>query len=853
MQVLNLPPIVDAGPDQSVDEGSTVTFNGTATDPAGDADPLTFAWDLNYDGFNFNSDLTGPTVSAFYGDGPQSYVVALRVDDGDGGQTIDTTNLNINNRAPEILAVTTSDPKEEGGTISVQVSATDVGSDTLTYAFDWENDGDFDVVNETGSASNVWPNDGAYTVGLFVEDGDDGQAFSTVDFSVANLPPLAVVTGPSGAVLEGSAASFSAAGTTDPGVLDVLTYRWNFGDGSSATGPQTSHAYADNGVYSTTLTVTDDAGASSVASVSVAIDNANPTISPNPNIIVDEGDNVTIDFSATATDPGTADTLTYEWDFNGDGLFDDGLGPNPAKSFQLDGPKTFNVAIRVRDDDYPANRGEPGQVIGSTQVIVNNRPPTNVKANVPATGQEGQNIPLIADTALDVISDTLTYEWDINQDGSYDLSGQTTNYTWNTAGNYEVKLRVRDEDGGEGFDTAQITIQNGPPVANAGGTYSGDEGSPIALNGTATDPSVPADTLAYTWDLNSNKTFGEAGEIGQNVTVTYPDDRPTPYTVTLQVDDGRGGVDTDVAQINVANVPPTINNASASPAGPYTENNTSIIFNGAATDPGADSLTYVWNFQDGTPNVTNNVTPPHNFIDNGTFNVTLTVSDGDGGVTVQTVPIVVQNLDPTAVITITSPPYREGVPVVLGSGNSTDPSPADPLSYRWQVSDGAITQTITNTTNTTITYAFPDNGVYTVTLRADDGDGGLDTDMITVTVQNVAPTANAGGPYNTTISSTINLNATGTDVPGDLPLTYTWDLDNDNNFGEAGETGQTVPFSRTITGTFTVTVRVADGDGGTATDTTTVTVNSVLPLAFLQIGYLWFRQKRRKKRLCQRE
>ena len=159
---------------------------------------------------------------------------------------------------------------------------------------------------------------------------------------------------------------------------------------------------------------------------------------------------------------------------------------------------------------------------------------------------------------------------------------------------------------------------------------------------------------------------------------------------------------------------------------------------------------------------------------------------------------------------------------------------------------GLTNTTITNTTNTTITYAFPDNGVYTVTLRATDDDGDSDNTTRVVTVTNVAPTVNiTGEPYATTISSTITLNATGSDVPAD-PLTYAWDLDNNGSFETAG---QAVPFSSTITGTFTVTVQVSDGDGGTATDTTTVTVNSVLPLALLGVGYGWFRRKQRHKRL----
>ena len=56
-----------------------------------------------------------------------------------------------------------------------------------------------------------------------------------------------------------------------------------------------------------------------------------------------------------------------------------------------------------------------------------------------------------------------------------------------------------------------------------------------------------------------------------------------------------------------------------------------------------------------------------------------------------------------------------------------------------------------------------------------------------MTVNNVAPTANAGGPYQTFDDTPIVLNGTGTDPAGAAdPLTFEWDLDGDNIFGETG-------------------------------------------------------------------
>src|SRR5207244_9358048 len=47
--VHNLPPTANAGPGQTIQEGDTATFHGTATDPGAPPETLSYAWDFNYD------------------------------------------------------------------------------------------------------------------------------------------------------------------------------------------------------------------------------------------------------------------------------------------------------------------------------------------------------------------------------------------------------------------------------------------------------------------------------------------------------------------------------------------------------------------------------------------------------------------------------------------------------------------------------------------------------------------------------------------------------------------------------------------------------------------------------------
>src|SRR2546425_798413 len=90
-----------------------------------------------------------------------------------------------------------------------------------------------------------------------------GETFSDVGSGTChdapvNRPPTAAPGGPYGAP-EGTVISFDGSGSTDLDG-DALTYAWDFGDGTTATGVKPSHTYADNGSYTVTLTVTDARG-----------------------------------------------------------------------------------------------------------------------------------------------------------------------------------------------------------------------------------------------------------------------------------------------------------------------------------------------------------------------------------------------------------------------------------------------------------------------------------------------------------------------------------------------------------------------------------------------------------------
>lgn len=88
---------------------------------------------------------------------------------------------------------------------------------------------------------------------------------------LANQPPTAVVGADRFVAQSGGRIDFSGYDCRDPDG-DIVRYRWDFGDGAVENSKYVSHAYANPGSYTVTLTVWDDDGASNTATAVIAIE-----------------------------------------------------------------------------------------------------------------------------------------------------------------------------------------------------------------------------------------------------------------------------------------------------------------------------------------------------------------------------------------------------------------------------------------------------------------------------------------------------------------------------------------------------------------------------------------------------
>ncbi len=152
-----------------------------------------------------------------------------------------------------------------------------------------------------------------------------------------------------------------------------------------------------------------------------------------------------------------------------------------------------------------------------------------------------------------------------------------------------------------------------------------------------------------------------------------------------------------------------------------------VTFTDASTDADeGDTLTYAWVFgDDGTSTVQN---PEHTYVENGSYTVTLTVSDGTDTDT-YTATVIVGNLAPTADFTY----VPTGLSVEF-TDESTDPNPDDILTYAWDFGD----ELGTNTTVGPVTYEYADAASYNVTLTVTDSFGLTSEKIQKITVEAVA-------------------------------------------------------------------------------------------------------------------
>lgn len=171
-------------------------------------------------------------------------------------------------------------------------------------------------------------------------DGAVGYAFAKVTAHPAH-------PGIEGTILvEGTAAQYLPLTVGAPALetrTDISELFWDFGDGTSAQGPEAVHTYAERGTYTVVLTATFADGTTASDSVEVVVAENMPPVAS----VEVEGDGATRSFDASASYDPEGAPLTYAWDF-GDG--NRGEGAQPSHTYES--PGTYTAVLTISDGTH---------------------------------------------------------------------------------------------------------------------------------------------------------------------------------------------------------------------------------------------------------------------------------------------------------------------------------------------------------------------------------------------------------------------------------------------------------------------------------------------------------------------
>jgi PKD repeat protein len=213
--------------------------------------------------------------------------------------------------------------------------------------------GDGETANGS-TVTHIYSSPGTYVVWLYIYDNENGTASDSGEVTVlyndtTNEPPVAEANPYYQEVSVGEDAWLYGGNSYDPDGK-IVSYEWDFGDGSSGSGMNISHAYTSPGMYYVVLTVTDDDGATDTDTVIVNVTGGTTTNEPPVAVADPYYQTVGVGESAWFSGSNSYDPdgfiVSYEWDF-GDGNF--GYGENTYHSY--DAPGDYTVTLTVTDNE----------------------------------------------------------------------------------------------------------------------------------------------------------------------------------------------------------------------------------------------------------------------------------------------------------------------------------------------------------------------------------------------------------------------------------------------------------------------------------------------------------------------
>ncbi len=501
--------------------------------------------------------------------------------------------------------------------------------------------------------------------------------------------------------------------------IDGDSYFWDFGDDSFSSDETPIHAYAEDGVYTVTLTVTNPCGTDTYSDAVFIVTNptadfvATPSSGCSPLTVI-------------YTDLSSSNTSGWSWEFE---------GGEPSTSTLSNPTVTYN------------NAG----VYGATLTVTNSEgSDQEVKEDIITVAESAtSDFTFVVNGGEVVFTNTSTnadsYSWDFgNGDTSTDINPV---YTYATSGSYDVVLSVMSTCGiVTHTETVEISLA---PVAGFTSVGSTTDCAEFTLAFTDESTFNPTD-WAWTFEGGTPATSTD-----QNPTVTYS--MAGVYDVSLTVTNGQGTNTTTQSDYVVAQGQVTAGFG-------YSNAALNVAFENLSS---AEGTSYVWDFGDGMTSTQTN--PSYSYPEEGIYEVTLTATGPcNSDVTTQTINLYTA---PTSGFTSDVTSGCSALTVVYNQTSSSNVT-----SYAWTFEGGTPATSID--ANPTVVYSS--TGTYNVELIVSNPNGSSSASEVDfVTVSDIPSTSFVA------VNNMLTVTFTNNSVDAD---SYSWDFGDGNSSVEMSPT-----------------------------------------------------------------
>lgn len=464
-----------------------------------------------------------------------------------------------------------------------------------------------------------------------------------------DCPPAAIAV--NGAVFQGDSVELLLIGRDSNGVITSYNVTPPAASEGSIVqnGDKLTFTPADgvSGEISFSYTVTDDEGLTSEpAGISVQVVDPSDNTVPVPcfthqPVTAIAGKPVSFDGSCSSDADG--DALSYAWDL-GDGSTASGA----TTSHIFATPSSYDVTLTVTDKRYGLELSQ-AELVKTVAVIQQPEGTSCTMGSIDSWNGgmviNGISVTNVGEQALDGWQATLEFDRPVQVTGNWGASATASGNSIILSGNQQLApgasvggIGLQASYAGSAITEAQClgTADDAAPAPSASFTGSVD-GLSLSLDASASF-SPEGYPLTYQWDLGD-------GSSSNGVLVSHEYAASGSYEVVLTISDGQGGEDQASESFSVSDGLPSAPVASFT----YQVDGLTVSVDASgSSDADDDIVSYDWDFGDGSLGSDNLYT--HSYAEEGTYNVTLTVTDATGLSDQQVQQVVVEDQQPLPAI-----------------------------------------------------------------------------------------------------------------------------------------------------------------------------------------------------------